>query len=111
MSANNPISWKWTKKMNPLKPSERQEPSSLAPAQCSAAGVDKQDATDWQHFAKVFKSKEGCEPTRRDSKAEMCYEYYTAGAHDEFLGRLNQKQPNTEFGGASDASTATTVRR
>lgn len=37
MSANNPISYKWTKKMNPLKPSERQEPSSLAPATCYAA--------------------------------------------------------------------------
>src|SRR5271154_966189 len=32
MSAASPISWKWTKRMNPIATSERQEPSSLAPA-------------------------------------------------------------------------------
>jgi hypothetical protein len=61
--------------MNPLKPSERQ------------------DETDWQRFSSVFKEHIGRLPNRRHIYVKMLYHYFTAGAHEEYVGRLNPNKP------------------
>ncbi len=53
-------------------------------------GVSNQDEIDWQIFSVAFKNIEGYEPRKENSIAQLLFKYYTAGSHDEFIGRLNQ---------------------
>lgn len=55
---------------------------------------DKQEKLDWERFSACFEKLEGFKPHPNDSHAKQLFRYFTAGAHEEFLGRLNIKDKN-----------------
>lgn len=50
---------------------------------------DAQEKLDWERFSVRFEENEGFKPCRGDSMHKRLFQYFTAGAHEEFLGRLN----------------------
>lgn len=46
---------------------------------------------DWTRFCFWFERREGFAPTKGDSRAESLFGYFTAGAHDQHMGRLTPK--------------------
>ena len=51
--------------------------------------VGVQDAIDWGVFAAKFAARYGSLPRRGDSHIEEYFYWFTVGAHQEFMGRLN----------------------
>lgn len=43
---------------------------------------------DWTVFERIFREREGFHPEPRDTRAKELFHYFTAGAHEEFMGRL-----------------------
>lgn len=52
-----------------------------------------QDDLDWKVFAKKFQRRNGFEPHRNDSLHREYFEWFTTGAHAEYMGLL-YVQPN-----------------
>lgn len=47
-----------------------------------------QHVRDWMAFERYFREREGFSPSPGDSRAQSLFHYFTAGAHEEFMGRL-----------------------
>lgn len=51
--------------------------------------VGIQDAIDWGVFAAKFTARHGSIPRRDDPHHSEYFHWFTVGAHEEFMGRLN----------------------
>lgn len=57
---------------------------------------ETQDVIDWSAFAKKFKQREGFDPNPRDSRAKELFMWFSIGAHEEYIGRLNAANASTQ---------------
>ena len=54
-----------------------------------------QQSLDWRVFAEWFERAEGFAPNPKDTRACELFRWFTIGAHNEFMGRLNISTPAT----------------
>jgi len=70
-------------------PPANQRPA-LAESLCSAPSfARRQDDLDWGVFAAIFEKRNGFAPHPRDTGHQDAFHWFTVGAHEEFMGRLN----------------------
>lgn len=74
---------------------DSQRVEACAAPVCSAvpSHARLQDDLDWKVFAKKFERRNGFEPNRSDRLHREYFEWFTTGAHAEYMGRLDV-QPN-----------------
>lgn len=55
-----------------------------------------QDELDWKIFAEEFKNSEGFDPNPNDARASELFRWFTFGAMNEHVGRLNLPKNSNE---------------